>query len=163
MIKYVPNILTLVRILASLLLVVCYVIAEDITIAIALIFIAASITDKLDGDIARKYNLISKAGKLLDPIADKLLLMVVLLILVDEQLLPMWGLVFVVVKEGLITLYRLDKLRKGVVLSASHLGKKKVAYNFLVVAIVFLVCALGHGAMLYEQDVFKWWILTILL
>lgn len=163
MIKHVPNILTVARIVASLLLVVLYVRADDITLTIVLIFIAASITDKLDGDIARKYNVISKTGKLLDPIADKLLLIVVLIILVSEQLLPLWGLIYVIVKEGLITLYRLYKLRKGVVLSSSHLGKKKVAYNFLVVNIVFLVSIFGYDTELYEQDIFKWWILTILL
>ena len=93
-------------------------------IIIDVIFIIASITDKLDGYIARSRNQITTFGKFLDPIADKILVIVAMLILVDGNQIPYWIPAIVVIREFIVSGYRLVAVQKdGNVIAASIWGK----------------------------------------
>ena len=106
---------------------------------IDLIFILASLTDKLDGYIARSRNQITTFGKFLDPIADKILVIVAMLILVEANKLPAWIPAIVVIREFIVSGYRLIAVEKsGKVIAASIWGKIKTATQMggLIIAFV---------------------------
>jgi len=104
-----------------------------------ILFILASFTDFLDGYIARKYNQITTFGKFLDPIADKVLVMVALLYLMilDPSRVPMWAVMIVIVREFAVTGVRLLAVERGKVIAASPYGKAKTA-STMVALIVLL-------------------------
>lgn len=93
----------------------------------ALIFSIASITDYLDGYLARKYHLVTNLGKLLDPLADKLLVIGAMIMLVELNRLPGWMALVVITREIGITALRGIATEQGVVIAASQLGKYKTA------------------------------------
>ncbi len=93
----------------------------------ALLFTAASITDYLDGYLARKYDLVTNLGKLLDPLADKLLVIGAMIMLVELHRLPGWMALVVISREIGITALRGIATEQGVVIAASQLGKYKTA------------------------------------
>ena len=103
------------------------------------IFILASITDKLDGYIARSRNQITTFGKFLDPIADKILVIVAMLMLVEMDKIPYWIPAIVVIREFMISGYRLVAVEKdGNVIAASIWGKIKTATQMVGLALAFL-------------------------
>jgi CDP-diacylglycerol--glycerol-3-phosphate 3-phosphatidyltransferase len=103
------------------------------------IFILASITDKLDGYIARSRNQITTFGKFLDPIADKILVIVAMLILVEAGRLPAWIPAIVVIREFVVSGYRLIAVEKsGKVIAASIWGKIKTCTQMIGLAIAFI-------------------------
>jgi CDP-diacylglycerol---glycerol-3-phosphate 3-phosphatidyltransferase len=89
------------------------------------IFIAAMTTDWLDGRIARRRGRTSPLGSLLDPVADKLLVLSVLIVLIDQNVFPAWMVVAIVARELLVSGLRLAALERGVVIAARDLGKLK--------------------------------------
>ncbi|MDU0477905.1 CDP-diacylglycerol--glycerol-3-phosphate 3-phosphatidyltransferase [Staphylococcus chromogenes] len=101
-------------------------------------FVALMITDKLDGDIARKHNLITNFGKIADPIADKALMISAFVSLNIVGALPVWVTVVVIVRELGITFWRMIQLRQGRVVPASKGGKLKTALQSLAVALYLL-------------------------
>lgn len=106
---------------------------------IDIIFIIASLTDKLDGHIARSRNQITTFGKFLDPIADKILVIVAMLILVEAQKLPAWIPAIVVIREFIVSGYRLIAVEKqGKVIAASIWGKIKTCTQMLGIIIAFI-------------------------
>ena len=106
---------------------------------IDLIFILASLTDKLDGYIARSRNQITTFGKFLDPIADKILVIVAMLILVEANKLPAWIPAIVVIREFIVSGYRLIAVEKsGKVIAASIWGKIKTATQMVGLIIAFV-------------------------
>lgn len=108
-------------------------------IIIDLIFIIASITDKLDGYIARSRNQITTFGKFLDPIADKILVIVAMLILVDGNKIPYWIPAIVVIREFIVSGYRLVAVQKdGNVIAASIWGKIKTATQMVGLVFAFI-------------------------
>lgn len=108
-------------------------------IIIDAIFILASLTDKLDGYIARSKNQITTFGKFLDPIADKILVIVAMLILVEDGRLPAWIPAIVVIREFVISGYRLVAVEKnGKVIAASIWGKLKTATQMVAIALAFI-------------------------
>ena len=108
-------------------------------IIIDLIFILASATDKLDGYIARSRNQITTFGKFLDPIADKILVIVAMLILVEAGRLPAWIPAIVVIREFIVSGYRLIAVEKqGKVIAASIWGKIKTCTQMLGLVIAFI-------------------------
>lgn len=102
-----------------------------------LIFIVASITDWLDGYIARKYNLITNMGKFLDPLADKLLVSAAFILLVELDLAAAWIVIAIISREFAVTGFRLVAAGEGVVLAASNMGKLKTVSQ--IAAIIFLM------------------------
>lgn len=103
----------------------------------AVIFIAASFTDYLDGHLARKWNLVSNFGKIMDPLADKLLVMAALICLVELGDLAGWMAAIILARELLIVSLRAVAAAEGIVIAASKWGKVKTVSQ--MVAIVLLL------------------------
>lgn len=104
-----------------------------------LVFIVASITDKLDGYIARSRNMVTTFGKFLDPLADKILVLTSLVILVQFNRLPAWVPAIVLTREFLVSGYRLVALEKGgQVVAASFWGKLKTATQMVAIVLAFV-------------------------
>ena len=105
-------------------------------IALAL-FIIASLTDLLDGKIARKYNLVTNFGKFMDPLADKLLVCSALICLIELNALPAW-MVIIISREFIISGFRLIASDNGVVIAASYWGKFKTTFQMVSVVLLIL-------------------------
>lgn len=104
-----------------------------------LIFIVASITDKLDGSIARSRNLVTNFGKFLDPIADKILVLAAMLILVEKQMIPAWIPIIVLTREFAVSAYRLIAVEQGgKVIAASNWGKLKTVTQMIAIIFAFI-------------------------
>ena len=104
-----------------------------------IIFIIASITDKLDGYLARKNNQVTDFGKFLDPIADKILVIAAMLILVGMQKLPAWIPIIVVFREFLVSGYRMMAAgKKGKVVAANKWGKLKTVTQMIALILIFI-------------------------
>ena len=106
-------------------------------IAVA-VFIVASITDFLDGHIARKRNLVTNFGKFMDPLADKLLVCSALICLIELDRLPAWILIIIIAREFIISGFRLIASDNGVVIAASYWGKFKTTCQMLMVIVLIL-------------------------
>lgn len=108
-------------------------------IIIDMIFIIASITDKLDGYIARSRNQVTTFGKFLDPIADKILVLTAMIMLVEFGKLPAWIPVIVLAREFIVSGYRLIAVEKGgKVVAASVWGKLKTVTQMIAIILAFL-------------------------
>jgi len=104
-----------------------------------LIFIIASITDKVDGYIARSRNQVTNFGKFLDPLADKILVLSAMLILVEDGNLPAWVPIIVITREFLVSGYRLIAVEKGgKVVAASAWGKLKTVTQMIAISFAFI-------------------------
>ena len=130
-----PNKLTMFRVILIPFFVVFLLV--DITpvdkwIALA-IFIIASLTDMLDGKIARKYNLVTNFGKFMDPLADKLLVCSALVCLVAVDRIPAWMVIVIIAREFIISGVRLVASDNGVVIAASYWGKFKTTFQIIMI------------------------------
>ncbi|MDO4805082.1 MAG: CDP-diacylglycerol--glycerol-3-phosphate 3-phosphatidyltransferase [Lachnospiraceae bacterium] len=101
-------------------------------------FIIASLTDMLDGKIARKYNLITDFGKFMDPLADKLLVCSALICLVDLGRLPAWICIVIIAREFAISGFRLVASDNGIVIAASYWGKTKTVSQMIMVILMII-------------------------
>lgn len=142
-----PNKLTIFRIILVPILVVIpffNIQGEFLNIPVSmwimnLIFIIASITDKLDGYIARSRNQVTTFGKFLDPIADKILVLAAMLMLVEMNKLPAWIPIVVLFREFLVSGYRLIAVEKGgKVIAASVWGKLKTVTQMIAIILAFI-------------------------
>ena len=106
-------------------------------IAVA-IFIVASLTDLLDGKIARKYNMVTNFGKFMDPLADKLLVCSAMICLVDLRLIPSWVVIIIIAREFIISGFRLVASDNGIVIAASYRGKFKTTFQMIMVIVLIL-------------------------
>lgn len=141
------NKLTLFRILLVIIMVIVAYVPINGTILnigidmwiLNIIFIIASITDKLDGNIARKRNQITEFGKFLDPIADKMLVLSAMLILVERKLLPAWIPIIILIREFAVSGYRLIAVQKeNNVIAASIWGKTKTVTQIIAIIFAFI-------------------------
>ena len=108
-------------------------------ILIDIIFIKASITDKLDGYLARKNNEVTTFGKFLDPLADKILVLAAMIMLVEMSKLPAWIPIIVLTREFAISGYRLIAVEKGgIVIAASKWGKLKTVTQMIAIILAFI-------------------------
>lgn len=106
-------------------------------IAVA-IFIIASLTDILDGKIARKYNLVTNFGKFMDPLADKLLVCSAMICLVATGQLASWIVIIIISREFIISGFRLIAADNGIVIAASYWGKFKTVFQMLMIIVLIL-------------------------
>ena len=102
------------------------------------IFIVASLTDFLDGKIARKYNLVTNFGKFMDPLADKLLVCSAMIALVDQGRIPAWIVIIIIAREFIISGFRLVAADNGSVIAARYWGKFKTVFQMLMVIVLIL-------------------------
>lgn len=100
------------------------------------IFIVASLTDLLDGKIARKYNLVTNFGKFMDPLADKLLVCSALICLVALSKIPAWIVIVIIAREFIISGFRLIASDNGVVIAASYWGKFKTTFQMIMICLM---------------------------
>jgi CDP-diacylglycerol---glycerol-3-phosphate 3-phosphatidyltransferase len=108
------------------------------------IFIIASITDYLDGAIARRRNLMTDFGALMDPLVDKILMAAAFILLVERGAFPAWVAIIIISREFLITGLRLLAASKGVVLPAEKLGKHKTIWQIVMVLYFLLLLSLAE-------------------
>lgn len=134
-----PNKLTLFRVILIPFFVVILLLSNVYTnlkwIALA-IFIIASLTDLLDGKIARKYNLVTNFGKFMDPLADKLLVCAALICLIELHKIASWMVIIIISREFIISGFRLIASDNGVVIAASYWGKFKTTFQMLMVILM---------------------------
>ena len=108
-------------------------------IVVDLIFVIASLTDKLDGYLARKNNQITTFGKFLDPLADKILVLAAMVMLVEMAKLPAWIPIIILAREFMVSGYRLVAVEKnGKVIAASKWGKLKTVTQMIAIVLAFL-------------------------
>ncbi len=111
----------------------------DIADYIALgIFIIASLTDMLDGKIARKYNLVTNFGKFMDPLADKLLVCAALICLIELDRVPAWIVIIIISREFIISGFRLIAADNRVVIAANYWGKFKTTFQMIMVCLMIV-------------------------
>jgi len=103
-----------------------------------IIFVVASLTDLLDGKIARKYNLVTNFGKFMDPLADKLLVCSALICLVEMGRLEAWIVCIIIAREFIISGFRLIASDNGIVIAASYWGKFKTTFQMIMVIVLML-------------------------
>ena len=134
-----PNMITFGRIIVApvLFVLLLYSPGRLMSLLTALIFVIASITDFLDGYLARRMNLVTSLGKFLDPLADKLLVGVALIMMIPLGRVPPWVVAFIVGREILVTSLRMVAIREGVIIEASRMGKFKTFFQ--IVAVVALL------------------------
>ena len=113
------------------------------------IFIIASLTDTLDGYLARRDNLITDFGKFMDPLADKLLVCAALVCLVDMDRLPAWVLIIIISREFAISGFRLIASDNGIVIAAGWWGKAKTVVQMLMT--IVLIANFGGAFVVIEQ------------
>ena len=135
-----PNKLTVLRIcmIAFFVAALLYENGADQTMRIIanVIFITASLTDLLDGKIARKYGLVTNFGKFMDPLADKLLVCSALICLIQLGQLPAWVVIVIISREFIISGFRLVAADNGIVIAASYWGKFKTVFQMTAVVLL---------------------------
>lgn len=158
-----PNKLTVLRVILIPFFVLSLMILDGERILFrylaAAIFIVASLTDMLDGKIARKYNLVTNFGKFMDPLADKLLVCSALICLVELGQLPAWMVILIVSREFIISGFRLVAAEQGIVIAASYWGKFKT--TFQMIAVILMIVKLPVLWLLTEACTWIALILTI--
>ncbi len=137
-----PNKLTLLRVVLIPLFVVLLLLegGQNYTLRIAalIVFCIASFTDFLDGQIARRNNLVTNFGKFMDPLADKLLVCSALICMIELGQLPSWYVITVIAREFIISGFRLVAADNGIVIAASWWGKFKTTFQMLTVILLIL-------------------------
>jgi CDP-diacylglycerol--glycerol-3-phosphate 3-phosphatidyltransferase len=126
-------------------------------IAVA-IFIIASLTDLLDGKIARKYNLVTNFGKFMDPLADKLLVSAALICL-SPKMIPAWVVITIISRELFISGFRILAADQGIVLAAGWWGKFKTAFSMIMIIVLIVNLPLQNEVL----DVIGWVLIWISL
>lgn len=131
-----PNKLTLGRICAIPVFIVALMMDQRVLATV--LFIAAAFTDFLDGHIARKYGLVSNFGKLMDPLADKLLTMSAFICLVELGQIPAWMVIIILGRELIITGMRQVAAAEGIVIAAGWSGKIKTVLQMVAIPVLLL-------------------------
>lgn len=116
------------------------------------IFIGASLTDLLDGKIARKYNLVTDFGKLMDPLADKLLVSAALICLCEMGRLAAWIVIVIISREFIISGLRQIAADKGIVIAASYWGKYKTTFQMIMICLLIV----NIGALSLVSVIVTW-------
>lgn len=136
-----PNKLTLLRVIIVPFFVLCFL--NEWYVAALILFAAASITDALDGKIARKYNLVTNFGKFLDPLADKVLVISALCCFVEKGFMGCVPLIIISAREFMVSGLRLVVANEGVVVPAGIWGKLKTAFTMITIVLVTVFAWIG--------------------
>jgi CDP-diacylglycerol--glycerol-3-phosphate 3-phosphatidyltransferase len=135
----IPNIITLCRIIVTPLVFILLLYAPGrlLSLGAAIIFALASVTDFFDGYLARRMNLVTPLGKFLDPLADKLLVGVALIMMIPLDRVPPWIVALIVGREILVTGLRVVAIKEGMTIESTRMAKQKTAFQLL--AVIFLL------------------------
>lgn len=120
------------------------------------IFIIASLTDLVDGKIARKYNMVTNFGKFMDPLADKLLVSAAMIALVEMGRIPAWGVIIIISREFIISGFRLIASDNHVVIAASYWGKFKTTFQMVMVCLMIANLGAKYEWMQILTDCIMW-------
>ena len=122
------------------------------------IFLIAGLTDFIDGEIARRYGIITNFGKLMDPLVDKIMVAAAFISLVPLKAVPAWADTTVVARDFLITGLRLMASARGRILPAESLGKQKTSWQ--IITIIFFLALLSIVELRYVNETSTWWVLA---
>jgi CDP-diacylglycerol--glycerol-3-phosphate 3-phosphatidyltransferase len=121
-----------------------------------IIFLIAGITDFVDGEVARRYGVITNFGKLMDPLVDKIMMAAAFISLVPLKAVPAWAATTVVARDFLITGLRLMASAKGLVLPAERLGKQKTSWQ--IITVIFFLALLAASELRFADETSSWWL-----
>ncbi len=136
-----PNKLTILRMILIVPFVICMLVpglGSTGMYASVILFVIASLTDLLDGKIARKYNLVTNFGKFMDPLADKLLVASALICLTAQGRLAAWISIIIISREFIISGFRLVASDNGIVIAASYWGKFETTFQMIMIVMLIL-------------------------
>jgi CDP-diacylglycerol---glycerol-3-phosphate 3-phosphatidyltransferase len=150
------NRLTLSRLLLTILFVGALNSSWEYARTSALIlFLVAGLTDFVDGEVARRYGVVTNFGKLMDPLVDKIMMAAAFISLVPLKAVPAWAATTVVARDFLITGLRLMASSKGQVLPAERLGKQKTSWQ--IITVIFFLALLSIHELRYANERSTWW------
>jgi CDP-diacylglycerol---glycerol-3-phosphate 3-phosphatidyltransferase len=156
-----PNQLSLVRLVMTLPFVATFYLPVPHARSWALLlFVIASLTDLADGMIARAQGLVTNFGKLMDPLADKVLMTGALVLLAGENHVPSWIVILILAREFIVTGIRQIAVAQGVVLAAEKLGKHKMVWQVITVVYFLLLGATQEPALQFVAPIFNVWALS---
>ena len=148
-----PNKLSIIRVaLIPVIVILLYQQSDACRIIAGALFIIASLTDFLDGYIARKYNLVTNFGKFIDPVADKLLVLTTLIMLLHRGQTEAWIIIIILCRELAVDGLRLVAITQGKVIAASPFGKIKTTCQMIMIT----------ASILLNQSAFSSWYMIIL-
>ena len=136
-----PNKLTVLRVILVPFFVAFLLLSkssESLKWIALVLFIADSLTDLLDGKIARKYNLVTTFGKFMDPLADKVLTISGMICLIELGRIPSWIVVIIVAREFIISGFRLIATEHGIVIAANYWGKWKTTFQMIMIILMIV-------------------------
>jgi len=134
-----PNAITMLRIgILPVLFLILLEPGEGLSLAIAILFILAALTDLLDGYVARRYNIVTRMGKLLDPIADKIIMSAALVLLIPVGRAPAWVVALMIMRDFAVDGLRSMAAAEGHVIEASRLGKYKTLCQIVAVSALII-------------------------
>lgn len=156
-----PNKITVARIVLTFIFMICLFLKGIFAKSAALaIFIIAAVSDYLDGMIAKKYNITSDFGRIMDPVADKILVLAAFLAFVEMKLVPAWMVVIIILRELLITSIRIRALTHNEVLAAGVGGKHKTfsqMFSIFVILIFIIIKEAGVEVFNFWNSSFEYW------
>lgn len=121
-----------------------------------IIFLIAGVTDFVDGEVARRYGIITNFGKLMDPLVDKIMMAAAFISLVPLKAVPAWAATTVVARDFLITGLRLMASAQGLVLPAERLGKQKTSWQ--IITVIFFLALLAASELRIADETSTWWL-----
>ncbi len=147
-----PNKLTIARVMLVPFFIFFYMIG--LYLPALIIFLVASFTDYLDGHLARKHNMVSNFGKIMDPLADKVLVYAAFALLVESQLIPAWMLIIILAREFTVAGMRTVAAAEGIVIAAAMSGKIKTVLQMIAVPLLLLIPVTIKGTLI--SDIVSW-------
>ena len=150
-----PNKLTIARVVAVPFFIIAYM--TDLFWIALIIFVLASLTDMLDGQIARRRNLITNFGKIMDPLADKVLVYAALCLFIENQTIQAWTLVIILTREFAVAGMRAVAAAEGRVLAAGMSGKIKTVLQMFAVPLLILGQAIPQNPWIMKVGYFVFW------
>jgi CDP-diacylglycerol--glycerol-3-phosphate 3-phosphatidyltransferase/cardiolipin synthase len=149
-----PNKLTIARIIMVPFFIVCYMMGY--TLPAFIIFVVAALTDMVDGQIARKYKMITNFGKIMDPLADKILVYSAFCCMVENGLIPAWMLIVILSREFIVGGMRTVAASEGIVVAAGMSGKIKTVLQMIAVPMLLLIGVIPWAFWTTASYIFLW-------
>lgn len=154
-----PNSLTIARVILVPFFIACYYL--DHFILAMIIFIVAAVTDLLDGKIARKQNIVTNFGKIMDPLADKILTYSAFCMFIGDDVIPAWVLIVVLAREFVVSGMRTVSAAEGKVIAAGMSGKVKTVFQMIAIPALLHLLAVPESMPLCYQIIY--WIAYVTL